>query len=330
MASYILLAPFLISILIVFLLMKPWIHKAKSIGLVWDNMNRLKADKFAGSGGLIVLLAFIISSLTYVAYRVFLLESTQGHLVEIFAILITVIFMGFIGFIDDLFGWQHGGLSINSRMLLVLFGAIPLIAINAGKSIINFPLLGGVDIGLFYPLLFIPLGVLATTTTFNMLAGFNGLEAGQGIILLSGLALVAYLTGNPWISVTGLCMIVALIAFLKYNWFPAKVLPGDVITYAIGGLIAAVTIAGNFEKIAIFFYLPYILEVILKSRGRLKKQSFGKPNSDGSLDLPYDRLYSLNHVAIKLMKRLNVKPTEKRAVLIIWSFQIIVILIGLV
>ena len=330
MISYVLLVPFAISLLIVLLLMRSWIRKAKSIGLVWDNMNRIRGDKIAGSGGLVVLLAFVVSSLAYIAYRVFLLEATNGHLIEIFAILITVIFMGFIGFIDDLFGWQHGGLSIKSRILLVLFGAIPLIAINAGKSAINFPLLGGVDIGLFYPLLFIPLGVLATTTTFNMLAGFNGLEAGQGIILLSGLALVAYLTGNPWISVIGLCMIVALIAFLKYNWFPAKVLPGDVITYAIGGLIAAVTIAGNFEKIAIFFYMPYILEVILKSRGGLKKQSFGKPNADGSLDLLYTGVYSLNHVAIKLMKRLNVKPTEKRAVLIIWSFQIIVILIGLV
>src|SRR3989344_375635 len=329
MISYILILPLVISLLIVLFLMPVWIKKVKSIGLVWTDMNKIKSEKVAGSGGLIVLLAFLLSSLVYIAYRVFMLESTNGYLIEIFALLITVMFMGFIGFIDDLFGWRHGGLSINSRMMLVIFGSIPLIAINAGKSLINFPIFGMIDVGLLYPLFFIPLGLLATTTTFNILAGFNGLEAGQGIILLSGLAFVAYLTSSPWITIICLCMVLALIGFLKYNWSEAKVFPGDVITYAIGALIAGVTIVGNFEKIAIFFYIPYMLEVILKSRGRLKKQSFGKPNADGSLDNQYDKIYSLNHVAISVMKKMGVKSTEKRAVMLIFSFQLFIILLGL-
>src|SRR3989344_5879618 len=316
MASYLLVIPLIVSFLITFLLIPFWIRKVKSIGLVWEDMNKIKSESVAGSGGMIVLLAFLISVLTYVAYRIFALDSHNGFLVEIFALMLMTVFMGFVGFIDDLFGWRHGGLTIGSRIMLSIFGAIPLIVINAGKSAME------------YPFFFIPLGVVATTTTFNMLAGFNGLESGQGILLLSALGLVAYLTGNSWLAVICLCMVLALIGFIYYNWSPARVFPGDVITYAIGVLIAAVTIVGNFEKIAVFFYIPYIIEVVLKSRGRLKKQSFGKPLPDGTLDNRYERIYSLNHVAIAFMKKFGIRSTEKRAVLMIWAFQLLIILIG--
>ncbi len=321
--------PLIVSFLTVVFLMPRWIRKAKSIGLIWDDMNKIKGDKVAGSGGIIVLLAFCLSILIYVAYRVFSLGTKNGSLVEIFALLIIAIFMGFVGFVDDLFGWKHGGLSMNSRFVLVLLGSVPLIAINAGKSLVDLPFFGIVDLGLIYPLLFIPLGVVATTTTFNILAGFNGLEAGQGAILFSGFALVSYMTGAPWLALLCLCLVLALIGFLIFNRFPSKVFPGDVMTYAIGGLVASVCIVGNFERIAIFFYTPYIIEVFLKLRGNLKKSSFGKPREDGSLDLLYDRIYSLNHLAIYTLKKIGIRATEKRAVILLWSFQIVVILIGL-
>lgn len=328
--DYFILLPLAISFLVVLTLMPWWIRKVKFVGLVWDDVNKIKSEKVAGSGGLIVLLAFLLGALSYVAYRVFILESTNGFLLEIFVILTMIIFMGFIGFIDDLFGWRHGGLSMKSRILLAIFGSIPLIAIKAGESMMSIPIFGTVDLGLIYPLFFIPLGVVATTTTFNMLAGFNGLEAGQGIILLTGLAFVSYLTGNAWLSVICLCMIFALIAFLKFNKFPAKVFPGDVMTYSIGVMIAAIAIVGNFEKIAAFFYIPYMIEVILKSRGALKKSSFGKPNKDGTLDLLHDKIYSLNHLALMILKRLGIKSTERNAVRAIWIFQIVIVLFGII
>lgn len=327
--NYFLILPLAVSIIVVLLLMNWWIRKVKSIGLVWDDMNKIKGEKVSGSGGLIVLLAFLLSVLCYVAYRVFILESENGFLLEIFVILTMVTFMGFVGFIDDLFGWRKGGLSARSRILLAIFGAIPLIAIKAGDSSISFPFFGGIDLGILYPLIFIPLGVVATTTTFNILAGFNGLEAGQGMILLSGLAFVSYMTGSPWLAVVCLCMVLALTGFLVHNKFPARVFPGDVMTYSIGVMIAAVAILGNFEKIAMFFYIPYILEVILKSRGRLKKNSFGKPMKDGTLENQYNKWYSLNHVSISVLKKIGLKSTEKNAVKLIWTFQLLIVILGI-
>ncbi len=317
------------SFLVCLFLIPYWIRKAKQIGLVWDDMHKLNSEKVAGSGGLIVILGFLVGVLLFIAYRVFVIKDSL-FLVEILALLLVFLIAGGIGLIDDLFGWRHGGLSRRSRLILLIFAAIPLMAINAGKSEIVLPFLGIVDIGLIYPILFIPIGIVGATTTFNFIAGYNGLEAGQGILLLSALAIVSYSTGSPWLSIIALCMLASLLAFLFYNFSPAKVLPGDALTYTIGALVAVISILGNFEKVAVFFFIPYIIEVILKLRGRLVKQSFGKPLKDGSLDLRYKKIYGLEHLSIYLMNKLKIKPTERKVVLSIWTIQLIFIIIGFI
>ena len=67
-----------------------------------------------------------------------------------------------------------------------------------------------IELGLVYPLIIIPLGVVGASATFNFLAGYNGLEARQGIIILSALALVTWFTGSNWLSIISLCMVASL------------------------------------------------------------------------------------------------------------------------
>ena len=190
----------------------------------------------------------------------------------------------------------------------------------------------GIEFGLLYPLFFIPFGVIGASASFNFLGGFNGLEASQGILLLSALTIVTYFTENRWLSLICLIMIVCLIAFLFFNWYPAKVFPGDVLTYSIGALIATITILGNIEKIAIFFFIPYIIETGLKLRGNLRKQSFAKVNWDDNLEVPYKKFYSLTHISIwflgKIKKRKKIY--EKEVVYLINLFQILIIIVGLI
>ncbi len=325
----ILFIPIIVSFIVVLLLMPFWMRKSRQIGLVWNDMNKNYKTSVSGSGGIITLLGFLIGTLLFIAYRVFILNSQQ-YLVELFATLVVILILSGIGLIDDLLGWRQGGLSKRSRIIMVALAAIPLIAINAGRSIVNIPFIGAIDIGILYPLIIIPIGIIGATTTFNFLAGFNGLEAGQGIILLSALAFVSLNTGNSWLAIVALIMIASLLGFLKYNQFPSRVFPGDSLTYSVGGLIAIIAILGNFEKIAVFFFIPYILETILKIRGKLVKQSFGKPLPDGSLDLLYDKIYGLEHLAIYLLKKVDIKPTEEKVVGLIWLFQILVIITGLI
>ena len=199
--------------------------------------------------------------------------------------------------------------------------------INAGRSDISIPFLGVIDFGFLYPLILVPIGIVGAATTFNFLAGFNGLEAGQGILILSALGIVAFLTGNSWLTIIALCMVASLLGFLLYNFYPAKIFPGDTLTLSVGGLIAIIVILGNFERVGVFFFIPVIVETILKIRGRLP-ESFGKPMKDGSLDLKYSKIYSLNHLSIALMKKFRIKPTEVRVILSIWIFQIIIIFLG--
>jgi len=322
-----LIIPILASFFITLMIMPYWIRKAREIGLIWDDLNKKSTEKVSGSGGIIAILGFLIGVLIFIAYRTFILNTTS-FLIEIFALISVVLMLAGIGLIDDLLGWRKGGLSMRNRLILVAFAAVPLMVINAGRPDIGIPFLGTVDIGLLYPLLVIPIGVVGAAVTFNFLAGFNGLEAGNGILLLSAISVVTFFTGNPWLSIISLCMVASLLAFLIFNFYPAKIFPGDSLTYAVGGLIAIFAVLGNFEKIAVFFFIPYIIEVFLKSRGNLKKQSFGLPKKDGTLDLRYDKIYGLEHLSIYLMKKFNIAPTEKKVTYSIWAFQLLIIVVG--
>ncbi|MAG37762.1 glycosyl transferase family 4 [Candidatus Pacearchaeota archaeon] len=328
MPNTILLTPILVSFLVTLLFIPYWIKRAKLVGLTGKDVNKSKKEVVSESGGITVLAGFVFGVLIYVTSLTFLLK-VEENTVKIFALLNVIIIVSLIGFVDDIFGWKIG-LNKKTRFLTILLASIPLIAINAGRSIISLPFNGQTDLGIFYPLILIPLGIAGATLAFNMLAGMNGLEAGQGIILLSALAIVSYFTGSPWLAVISLCMVASLVSFLIFNFYPAKVFPGDSLTYSVGALIAIISILGSFEKVAVFFFIPYILEVIIKSRGKLRIESFALPKSDGSLALKNPKIHSLTHLSIYLMQSLKIKPTEKKVVYSIWAFQIIIIVLGFI
>ncbi|MFQ5531515.1 MAG: glycosyl transferase family 4 [Candidatus Nanoarchaeia archaeon] len=322
---FILSTALLIGFLFTFVFTITWIKKAKQIGLVWEDMNKKNFPRnIVGSGGISVLLGFVLGVLFYIQIKTFYFKSTE-NLIEILALVNSILIIGSIGFLDDLFGWRKGGLSKKSRIILILFAAIPLIVINAGVSTMM-----GIEFGLLYPLFFIPLGVVGASVTFNFIAGYNGLETSQGILILFALTIVNLGLGNKWLALVSAIMVSSLIAFYIFNKYPSKVFPGDVLTYPVGALIAGIAILGNIEKIAVFFFIPYIIETGLKLRGGLKKESFGKVNKDGSLDLKYQKIYGLEHLSIYLMKKLNIKATEKRVVYSINLFQIMIIVLGLI
>jgi len=322
---WLLLISVFVSFLLVVLVLPRWIHKCRKIGLVWEDMNKFGHPKnVASSGGVMVVMAFVLGVLSYVALKTFVFGGTINAL-EIFALLSVILILGIVGLTDDLLGWKHQGLSIKMRLILAVMASIPLVVINAGTKIVGVPFVGMVNFGIFYPLVLIPLGIAGATTTYNFLAGYNGLEAGQGILIVGFLSYVAYVTGSPWLAIIGLCMVAALIGFYIFNKFPAKVFPGDTLTYAVGGLIAGMAILGNFEKIAVIVFIPYIIEVILKVRGRLGKHSFGIPDKKGNLKMPYKKVYGLEHLAIKILGR---GATERKVTYLIHAFQIVFILIA--
>ena len=323
--NYLLLISVLVSFLLTVLVLPMWIRKCRGIGMVWEDMNKFGHPKVASSGGVVVIMAFVLGVLSYVALKTFVFGGSV-KILEIFALLSVVLILAVSGLVDDLLGWRNGGLSVRIRILLAIVASIPLVVINAGTHFMNVPFVGAVEFGIFYPLVLIPLAVVGVSTTYNFLAGFNGLEAGQGILILSFLSFVAYVSGSPWLGVVGLCMVGALVGFYIFNKFPAKVFPGDMLTYGVGAVIAGMAILGNFEKIAVVVFIPYMIEVVLKLRGGLKKESFGKPLKDGTLKMPYDKIYGLEHLAIWVLGH---GATERRVTYLIHGFQVLFILIAI-
>lgn len=323
----------IVSFVVTFLGLISWITKCKKVGLVWEDMNKFgKPKNVAGSGGIIVLIGFLLGVLVYIAIRTFLTGRIDVVTLQIFSLLTVITIAGITGLVDDFLGWHHGGLSVKVRLVLAFAAAIPLVVINAGESSISIPILGTINLGLIYPLILIPFGIAATMTVYNFLAGFNGLEAGLGILVIGFLSYVSYVTGSAWLGLIGLCMVATLLAFWIFNKTPAKVFPGDVLTYSVGALIGVMAILGNFEKIAVVVFVPFIIEMILKVRGGMKpprKQSFGIPQKDGSLKLPYDKIYGLTHFSIWFLSKFKKKVYENDVVYFIYLIQFIFIIIGL-
>ncbi|MBT4135739.1 glycosyl transferase family 4 [archaeon] len=327
--EYLLIVAFLVSLILTWLALPKWIVKCKKIGLLWEDMNKPDKNRnVAASGGVIVVMTFVLGVLTYIAIRTFIMQG-DGVNVQIFALLTVILLFAIVGLVDDLLGWKHGGLSVRIRIFLAFVASIPLVVINAGNASMNIPFIGYVSLGLLYPLVLIPIGIAGAAITFNFLAGFNGLEAGQGIIIISFLSFIAYITNSGWLAIIGLCMVASLSVFYFYNKVPAKVFPGDILTYSVGALMAGMAILGDFERIAVFVFIPYILETGLKLRGGLRKQSFAKPNPDGSLEMPYKKIYGLTHLSLFILKKFKRKVYENDVIYLIFIFQIFICLIAL-
>ncbi|MBI2145842.1 hypothetical protein HYU22_00700 [Candidatus Woesearchaeota archaeon] len=314
--------------IITWLIIPFWIRRAQKAGLIGKDVHKKNLPQIAEMGGVTVLLSFILGVMGYVAMRIFIFKA-ETNITAILAILSAILIAGTIGIIDDILGWKIG-LRQWQKPLLTLLVAMPIMAINAGSHVISLPWLGSIDLGILYPLLVIPAFIMVGTNGFNMLAGYNGLEAGQGIIILSTLGYLSYVTGSSWMAVVSFCMVFALLGFWIYNRYPAKIFPGDTLTYTVGALAAAIAIMANLQRVFLILFIPYILEFFLKLRGKFQKESFAKVQDDGSLTNQYDSIYGLEHLMILIMNKLKIKATERKAVYSLHAFQLCCVLLAVV
>jgi len=321
------------TFIVTLFLVKGWIRVARAFGLVGKDMNKWRGKEVAESGGVAVIFSVIFGLFFFIFLKTFLLQ-TETHFIDLLAITTTMLLAGFIGFIDDILGWKKG-LKQWQKPLLTIPIALPLMVLNAGHSTMSVPFIGTIDFGLLYPLLIVPIAIMGASNGYNILAGFNGLEAGLGVIILSALGLASLMVGSSWLALVAFIAVAALLGFLLFNWYPAKVFPGDSLTYAIGALIAVIAILGNLEKFAVLLFLPFFIDICLYITGRFKDgmgdfQAFGKPNPDGTLELPYKKLRKLGHITIWLQKKLLGKATEKGVVAAILLFEVFLSIVGFI
>ena len=178
------------------------------------------------------------------------------------------------------------------------------------------PLLGVIDLWIFYPLVVIPIGVTVAANAVNMLAGFNGLEVGLGIVAMGSLAIVAACLGEVTSLILLLSGLGALLGCLYFNWYPAKIFVGDVGTLTIGAIIAAAVIVGNFEIAGIIVIIPYAVDFLFKAANRFPK-SFGELRDDGKLHCPANGPVGLGQFIMKVAGGIH----ERTLVLVLMGIE---------
>lgn len=319
----ILFTPFLVSFLVTILCTPYWIRRARRAELVGRDMHKLDRRFVAEIGGVPVLVGFLAGAFTYTAIVTFTLHMPDENY-RTFAMLTTVLIASMIGLIDDILGWKIG-LRQWQKPVLTLFAALPMVVVNAGSSEIGVPW-GTVELSYVYLLFVVPVGIIGATNGFNMIGGYNGLEAGMGALILTTLGLISYLGGKTWITILAFCMVTAILAFLLFNWYPARIFPGNMFTYFTGALIACIAVFGNSEKIALVLFIPYFFELLLKARGLMQKESFAKLLPDGSLDKPYEKWYGIEHIALSLLKMIRGKVYEKDIVILLLCCELVLCL----
>ena len=310
----VLIIELIMAALITFFLI-PLLKKfAKRRHLLGKDMYKVKETYVAEMGGLAILIGYSMGLLTTLYFIIPELKF------QLLAALSSALFIGIVGVFDDLFALMQ-----REKILLPLFAAIPLIFARSGITKIWIPFIGSADVGLFYTLILIPLGIMVASNLTNMLAGFNGLEAGLGLITSITIAIVAIIQGKTYVLLIILPLIGALLAFLYFNWYPAKIFPGDTGTLMIGCVIAIAVIVGNMEMIGVYAmslyiinFLMYIIHLKLFLPNNWK---FGIVDNEGYIHPPDKRV---RFGAITYMLSYYFKLKEKGLVLSIIGIQTII------
>lgn len=128
------------------------------------------------------------------------------------------------------------------------------------------------DLGFLY---YVYMGAVAIfcPNSINMLAGINGIEVAQSLVIALLLMLndVLYLitpfrhpaTDSHLFSLYFLLPFVGVsLALLCHNWYPSKVFVGDTYCYFAGMVFVVVGILGHFSKTLLLLFVPQIFNFI--------------------------------------------------------------------
>ena len=256
-------------------------------------------------GGLIIISSIVLPALLF----------TDLTNVYVLLMLISCLWMGLFGFIDDyikVFKKDKEGMKARTKLLGQLgLGIFIAIAIDYTHSINDIPLETNLPIFKdrfsFSELLpgdgnawliytpFIIVIVMALTNAVNLTDGIDGLATGTTAIVGIGLGLLAYAAGNVkfaeylniiYVPESGevvvflSAIIGACLGFLWYNGYPAQVFMGDTGSLALGGSLSAVAVIIKMELLlpvlcGVFF--AESLSVVLQvSYFKYTKKRFGE------------------------------------------------------
>lgn len=305
---------FVISYTVTFFSFPIIIPRLKEAGIVGKNMNSKAQEEVPEMGGLIMTIGFAAGIIMTIVLRTFFDLFLTVDLTSILAALATILIVTLIGIFDDLVSVSQG-----VKAFMPVFAALPLMAIKEGQCLMKIPLNGVINFDIYYSLILVPLGITGAVNAVNMLAGFNGLEAGMGLVAVGSLAIIAYLLQEVTAFIILVATLGALSATIYYNWYPAKILIGDVGTLSIGAIVATAAIIGNFEMAGIIIIIPYVVDFIIKAKNHFPSEGWWGIYRSGKLYCPDSGPVGLCQLIMKVCGGIS----ERNLVLVLMGVETI-------
>ncbi|KOX77790.1 UDP-N-acetylglucosamine--dolichyl-phosphate N-acetylglucosaminephosphotransferase [Melipona quadrifasciata] len=271
---------FVMSVIVYFLTVrlipriKDMFVKANLYGI---DMNKKSGEKVPESLGVVTGCLFLITLFLFIPipftnYIFNDINFPHSEFMEFLAALLSICCMLLLGFADDVLDlrWRH-------KLLLPTIASLPLLMVyyinfNSTLIIVPKPLRSwfgfSVDLWIFY---YLYMGMLAVfcTNAINILAGINGLEVGQSLVISISILLfnIIELSGDLWKAhqfslYFMLPYIATSLGLLKFNWYPAEIFVGDTFCYLSGMTFAVVGIIGHFSKTMLLFFIPQIINFL--------------------------------------------------------------------
>ncbi|KOM98561.1 phospho-N-acetylmuramoyl-pentapeptide-transferase [Clostridium botulinum] len=238
------------------------LFKKLNLGQSIKNGIPISHKKKAGTptfGGII----FIFSSIITMSFII------KNYNKEFLLVISSLIAFGLIGFIDDTLKKIHKkneGLTSKGKMILLLFVS-SIFAIYSYYdpsigSIIMFPFTKKLfDLRILY-IPFIIFYYVSTTNALNLTDGLDGLAASITLLVVTFFIFLSFGMGHYTLSISCGCIAGALLGFLRYNCYPAKIIMGDTGSLALGGAIATIAMILKNPFIVIIVGGIYVIEAL--------------------------------------------------------------------
>lgn len=208
-------------------------------------------------GGTVFLLASIVAS--------FVIALFSGNLSSNVTTILFILFLyGLVGFLDDflkVFRRINEGLNPKQKLFLQLVGGVVFYLFferHGGGDMLNvfgFPL----ELGFLY-IFFVLFWLVGFSNAVNLTDGIDGLASISVVISLGAYAVIALEQKRFDLLIVIFSMIGGLLGFFGFNHKPAKIFMGDVGSLALGGMLAALSIALHQEWTLLLIGIVYVFE----------------------------------------------------------------------
>ncbi len=229
----------------------------REIGPTWHNYK-------AGTpmmGGLM----FIAATVVVLLLNVFKMEDYS-----VFFVLVMALCFGFIGFLDDFTKMKYkrnlGLTSIQKAMLQMAVSALFLYAMYRTGSMNTEVYIPFVNVSFaMHPLLYIFFAMfimVGCDNAVNLTDGVDGLSSSVTLPVMLFFTAAALKQGKYDLALLPATLVGGLIAYLFYNWHPAKVFMGDTGSLFLGGVVCGLAFALEMPLILILVGFVYICETL--------------------------------------------------------------------